>query len=305
MFGIKLGTKEEIEAIFSGPLYSCFKAYELPSALITERASGLLRGARSEGVRFTVHAPHPFNSFADMASADEDTRESSVREIMAAMDAASLIAPEAFVVHCGVTNNPRDGNGAGGERTRREALSTARGSLREIADYALLLGLHLTIENDAALPGIKAASNGDRAYIGTLCTTPEEVSFMLASAPGVGFTFDVGHAYGTANWLKKEPYKFMESMIKSAGPGRVKNIHITDIAQGVDFHMAIGRGTIDFKKVFRVLSGYTGPVILENFPEDIFASIEEIRVRYPVLDAGEPFDMEKIRAFCNALGWGA
>ena len=117
----------------------------------------------------------------------------------------------------------------------------------------------------------------------------------------MGFTFDVGHAYGTANWLKKEPYKFMESMIKSAGPGRVKNIHITDIAQGVDFHMAIGRGTIDFKKVFRVLSGYTGPVILENFPEDIFASIEEIRVRYPVLDAGEPFNMEKIRAFAMRL----
>ncbi len=305
MFGIKLGTKEEIEAIFNGPLYSCFKAYELPSSLITPRAAGLLGRARSEGVKFTAHAPHPFNSSADMASADEDMRESSVKEIMAAMDAAALIAPEAFVVHCGVTNNSRCGNHADGERTRREALSTARRSLREIADYALPLNLHLTIENDAALPGIKAVSNGDRAYIGTLCTTPEEVSFMLDSVSGVGLTFDVGHAYGTANWLKREPYRFMESMIKSAGAGRVKNIHITDIEQGVDFHMAIGKGTIDFKKVFKVLSGYSGPVILEIFPQDIFASIEEIRGRYSILDPEELFDMGKIRAFCNALGWGA
>ncbi len=171
MFGIKLGTNEEIDAIFSKGLYPCFKVYELPSSLLTPRARAPLDRARADGVRFTVHAPHPFNSPIDLASPDDDIRESSVAVIEAAMDAASRIAPEAFVVHCGVTNNPAVKNGADGERTRREALSTALESLREIADCAMTLNLPLTIENDAALPGIKAASNGDSAEsLATRCS---------------------------------------------------------------------------------------------------------------------------------------
>jgi N-acetylneuraminate synthase len=306
--GIKLGTREEIIAIFeSQTLYTCFGVYELPASKIDGDTLQLLKSAGDKGVRFTVHAPHPFNSDVDIASADDGIRDQAVDLVKEAINVAGYFSAEVVVVHCGLTNNyieVVERRGLTSKRTRKDALQAARESLSELYPHSKNAGVCLTIENDAALPGIQADSNETRSNVGVLGTTPDEMAFLLDGFEASGLTFDIGHAYGTANYLRRNPYDFMKSIINSVGMERIKNVHLTDIIGSVDYHVAVGDGGIDFSRVLPLFQEYDGPLIVENFPIDLYKSIERIRPLYSsLLDRQNNFDLIDVKEFCVKMGW--
>lgn len=305
--GIKLGSKEEIITIFkTDSLYSCFGVYELPAAIIDREALCLLKSAGDNGVRFTIHAPHPFNSNGDLASPDDRVREEAIDSIKSAIDIAAHLPAEVIVIHCGIINHcgkVKRGGTLAFKRTIDDALQIAKDSLLRLYDRSKDAGVCLAIENDAALPGIDA-DDETRANMGGICQTAHEIAYILDGLKELGLTFDIGHSYGTANYLKKEPYDFMGSVIDSVGVERIKNVHLTDIVGKVDYHVAVGDGTIDFYKVFSLLKEYRGPIIIENFPDDIYKSIENIHaVCKSLLDKHDEINLADVRRFCINMGW--
>ncbi len=305
--GIKLGTKEEIDAILgSEKLYTCFSVYELPASIIHRKALSLLKSAYGNGVRFTIHAPHPFNSNGDIASPDNRVREEAIDSIRSAIDIAAHLPAEVIVIHCGIINHcgkVKRGGTLAFKRTIDDALQIAKDSLLRLYDYSKDAGVCLTIENDAVLPGIDT-DDETRANMGGICQTVHEITYILDGLRELGLTLDIGHSYGTANYLKKEPYDFMRSVINSIGIERIKNVHLTDIIGSVDYHVAVGDGTIDFCKVFSLLKEYRGPIILENFPNDIYKSIENLHaVCKSLIDKHGEIDLADVRRFCIKMGW--
>jgi sugar phosphate isomerase/epimerase len=305
--GIKLGTKKEISTIFKNDsLYTCFGIYELPTTIIDEENISLLRAAFNKGIRFIVHAPHPFNAGIDIASLDQKTRKKSIDCIKDAIDIADKLSAEAVVIHCGLTNDYRkiEKGILKAKRSRRDALQAAKESLLKLVQYLKGRETCLTVENDAALPSIEAESNKTRFDIGTLCVTAEEIVSMLDGLRNLGVTFDIGHAYGSAKYLRKDPYVFMRKIINSIGIEKIRNIHLSDIAASIDYHVAVGEGSIDYNRVFPLLEDYAGPVIFENFPLDIYKSLEKTyRFYNSFLVKHGKFDLEKTKKFCMKLGW--
>lgn len=306
--GIKLGSKNEIIRIFgSEGLYNSFGVYELPSALIDKETFCILKAAGKGDVRFILHAPHPFNSNVDIASTDDKVRKEAVDSIKSAIDTAGELAAEAVVTHCGLTNpyyGAKIQKDTTSKRGNEDALQTAKKSLAELSVYSKNAGVCLTIENDAALPGIDADSDEMRFNFGTVGATVDSIVYLLNGLTNLGFTFDIGHSYATANYFKKDPYESMKAIIDAVGFDRIKNVHITDIVGSVDYHVAIGEGTIDFSRVFPLLEGYDGPMIIENFPVDIYKSVERISHLYnSFFDRQYAFNPINAKKLCARMGW--
>lgn len=306
--GIKLGSKNEIIRIFgSEDIYNSFGVYELPSTLLDKEAFSVLKAAGKGDVRFILHAPHPFNSNVDIASANNKVRKEAVDSIKSAIDIASELPAEAVVTHCGLTNpyyGAKTPKNTTPKRNKEDALQTAKMSLVELGVYSKNAGVCLTIENDAALPGIEADSDERRFNFGTVGTTADSIVYLLNGLANLGFTFDIGHSYATANYFKKDPYEFMKTIIDAVGINRIKNVHMTDIVGSIDYHVAVGEGTIDFSKVFPLLEGYNGPMIIENFPADIYKSAERIAHLYnSFFDRQYAFNPINAKNLCARMGW--
>lgn len=306
--GIKLGSRSEIIRIFgSESFYNSFSVYELPSILIDKETFSVLKAAGKGGIRFILHAPHPFNSGVDIASADDKIRKNAIDSIKSAIDIAGALPAEAVVTHCGLTNpyyGVKTQKNTLPKRTGEDALQTAKVSLAELSAYSINTGVCLTIENDAALPGIEAGSDEMRFRFGTVGATADSIVYLLNGLTNLGFTFDIGHSYATANYFKKDPYEFMQTIIDAVGICRIKNVHITDIVGSIDYHVAIGEGTIDFSKVFPLLEGYEGPMIIENFPADIYKSAERIAHLYnSFFDGQSVFSPINAKKLCAGMGW--
>jgi sugar phosphate isomerase/epimerase len=108
----------------------------------------------------------------------------------------------------------------------------------------------------------KAADKGITICLENLSESASHMDLPFKELPLLNLTLDLGHA----QLLTKEnrSYEFIENY-----PGRIKHIHLHDNRGGDsyrdDLHLSPGKGTIDFKRIFKELKriGYDQTVTLE------------------------------------------
>jgi sugar phosphate isomerase/epimerase len=113
--------------------------------------------------------------------------------------------------------------------------------------HAAKAGLGLMIEN---LPGD--------------FNTPEQLGELLDPVPELGLHLDIGHA----NLLV--PFNTTEPILNNYG-SRLRHVHLHDNkGGGADLHMALGTGTVDYRRAIRALKacGYDQTITLEVFAPD-------------------------------------
>ena len=96
--------------------------------------------------------------------------------------------------------------------------------------------------------------------INTPQDTVRNVSKILNEVPELFLHIDIGHA----NLFGKKPEDFIKTFHT-----RLKHVHVHDNNAGKDLHLPVGCGTIDWKRVIRLLKEYYDETItLEVFSRD-------------------------------------
>ncbi|MFZ9937967.1 MAG: sugar phosphate isomerase/epimerase family protein [Luteolibacter sp.] len=202
----------------------------------------------------SFHAP--FADRIDISSPDAAQRSTSVRELMAACDAAAILHAGFVVLHPGPERAGKPPPHEWYERMRHAA-----DSLNEVALHCRHLGLVLLLEN--MLPHLMFGHVSD-------------VMFLLGAIreTNVGTCLDTGHAF-----LSKDLRTVVHKL-----SGHLRMIHVNDNLGDKDSHLSPGDGAIDWISLIRQLRewNFHGPFILEladsgESPEQIMARARKAR----------------------------
>jgi sugar phosphate isomerase/epimerase len=176
---------------------------------------------------------------------DPAIREIALRRYRQSIDFAEALGAGAIVVHSGFDIlNKRDLEG--------RYFAHFASSLRSVAAEARRKGIRLVVEN-------------------TFEPSPDSIldAVEAAGADNVGLLFDVAHhhIYGKTplpEWLGR-------------WAGRIEEVHVTDNNGDWDYHLAPGRGGIDFAAFFSILKGFAIRPVFTFEPHDIEAFADTTR----------------------------
>jgi len=194
----------------------------------------LKRSLKSMNMKTVVHAP--FTGFNLMALSP-DHREASVKGIKASIDIARELDSNIVTIHAGETNKFSErGNLA------KKAL---KDSMQSLIDYASLSGVRLSVENLPVKQGFS------KSYPSTI----EEAEEILSKFKELEFCIDIGHFH-------KSGIDVYEAAKQLAGRSNCVHLHDSTITED---HLVIGKGDIDFGRVFSALTvgGFKGAVLIE------------------------------------------
>ena len=193
----------------------------------------------------TLHAP-----FVDMSPGAIDPMVKSVTQLRfrQIMNVAAILKPRAAVFHAGYDRWRYSG--------RKDIwLDNSLDTWARVMDSASKTGMRVAVEN-------------------VFDEDPEALSMLIekVNSPDFGFCFDTGHF----NIFSTVP---MEQWFDNLGK-RLVEVHLHDNDGTDDFHWALGRGDIDFKKFFHLLRRHSAqPVytIEAHDKDDVEVSIEKVR----------------------------
>jgi sugar phosphate isomerase/epimerase len=202
----------------------------------------------------SFHAP--FADRIDISSPDPAQRAASVREVIAACNAAATLRACYVVLHPGPE---REGRPPPGEWYQR--MHHAADSLNEVAAHCRHTGLVLLLEN--MLPHLMFGHISDMMFLlGAIRET------------NVGTCLDTGHAF-----LSKDLRTVVHKL-----SGHLRMLHVNDNLGDRDSHLSPGEGAIDWISLIRQLREWSfhGPLILEladsgESPEKIMTRAREAR----------------------------
>ncbi|MBP2132307.1 sugar phosphate isomerase/epimerase [Methanomicrobium sp. W14] len=182
------------------------------------------------GLKASVHAPF---SDLNLASMNYPIYNESVRQLSECVRLASDIT-ERVTIHPGYLS-------PAAKLVPDKVWSLHKDALRQIGSVAEEYGVLACLEN---MPDI-----GD-----FLCKDPEEIFGMVDRVEGFGVTIDVGHA-NTAGML--------DGFLKKTG--LASHMHLHGNFGEKDEHLPVGKGNIDWKKVFSTIkSNYSGICVVEG-----------------------------------------
>ncbi|EJG06833.1 Xylose isomerase domain-containing protein TIM barrel [Methanofollis liminatans DSM 4140] len=182
----------------------------------------------STGLAVTVHAP-----YADLnpASINDPIWRESVRQICSCIEHAADLT-DRVTMHPGYLS-------PAGKLLPEKVWEQQKEALRVIGRCACDHGVVACLENMINIPEF-------------LCHDPLELLGITEGIEGIGITFDIGHA----NTVRKVD-GFL-AQIKNAS-----HLHIHDNHGSSDEHLALGDGTINWKKVgHAIAAGYGGEVVV-------------------------------------------
>ena len=183
---------------------------------------------------YSFHAP--FADHIDITSTDEAVRRQSVREMIAAADAAAELGVRRFVIHPGPEKDTIP------DHERLQRMQWAVDSLNTLVRRCGELGLALTLEN--MLPHLFFGRTRDVLWIlGALDSTE------------VGICLDTGHAHLSGD-LPTVAHKLS---------GHLWMVHASDNHGHYDDHLPPGQGQIDWRALLSQLSrrAFSGMIMLE------------------------------------------
>ena len=193
----------------------------------------------------TLHAP-----FMDLNPGAVDPMVRSVTQVRfrQLLDAAAILKPRAAVFHAAYDRWRYGG--------RKDIwLDYSIDTWRKVMDTASRIGIRVAVEN-------------------VFDEDPDALALLIEKInhPDFGFCFDTGHF----NLFSKVP---LERWFERLGANLVET-HLHDNDGTADAHRAVGRGNIDFDKVFGLMNERSQrPVftIEAHEKEDIEASLERVR----------------------------
>lgn len=207
----------------------------IPSKFDLERRRRLRNLLRKLNLEATLHS---CSWDLNIASLNPSIRKTSVRLVEESIDLAEDLEVELVVVHPGRMSSSKG--------SREETYSILVEALDELKERAQAKGTVLALEN---------MENRQREII----TTPVDLRQLLETLHSnrlVGLV-DVAHAN-----MVLDPSRFLTECLEILG-----HVHVSDNNGSAPVHLPLGRGSIDFKKIFRILAKqrYGGKVIVEGF----------------------------------------
>ncbi|MEM2281763.1 MAG: sugar phosphate isomerase/epimerase [Candidatus Bathyarchaeia archaeon] len=215
-------------------------------ALNKRRALRLREIGKTQGLRFSVHAP-----FADIniASPSNCILKAMIKRLEKSIRLASLLKADVWVFHPGLkTGISMFYPGVDWTQNRE----TAKALYRIAENY----GVEIAIEN-----------------------VPEPYPFLMKSVEhfkkfykeideNIGLALDVGHAN-----LNGQIELFLKTF-----PDKIVHIHAHDNCGREDEHLGVGHGTVDWRKFAEVLrqTGYNKTVVVESV-EHVQESVERLK----------------------------
>ena len=199
----------------------------------------------TSGFSLSIHAPFKYN---DLTAPCKPIREASLVEAKAAVDYAARLDAEFVVVHVGH-------NTIYSRENYRQLLGNCPARL---FDYAYSRGMQLLVEN------IPARFEFDRGFPATPQEFRELENILERK---VGVCFDPPHAMASG----LDVY----ACARSLAP-RIVEVHLQDGSRTSE-HLALGKGEIDFKRLFHSLGEFDGAMTLELFRiSDLEASLARL-----------------------------
>lgn len=184
----------------------------------------------STGLLVSVHAPY---SDLNLASLNHPIWRESIRQIRCCIRYAAELT-DRVTIHPGYLSPL-------GKLAPDMAWRQQKAALDEIGKEAEDCGVLACVENMISIRDF-------------LCRYPEEILGLTEGIPGIGITFDLGHA--NTNGL-------VDAFL--AHIGEADHLHIHDNHGQSDEHLALGDGTIPWQKAGRTIARYyTGPVVIEG-----------------------------------------
>lgn len=186
----------------------------------TEKVSGIKKLLDSYDLKYFIHAP---SIDVNLASLNPGLRRASERMILRAVSFAAKIDAELFVSHVGRLSRDYPSRLVG------RSVENAMSSLRKLVQASNDLGVVFTIEND----------HNSRDHI--LLGYTDQLKFLIEST-GCKLTFDVGHANTVG---KIEDFTNLLNKF-------IVNVHLHDNNGIEDEHLPLGKGNIDFVRMFKM-----------------------------------------------------
>lgn len=142
------------------------------------------------------------------------------------------------------------------EKSKKVIINNYIKSLRELVAYANKIGIRLMLEN-----------SGERGEI----TKFEDIKKIIDNVPGLYCHMDLGHVF---IW---DGMKGIEKYLKTF-KNKLIHIHMHDNNGKQDEHIAIGKGKIDYKKVYKWIKeiNYNNTITLEVFGKDRKAAVNSM-----------------------------
>jgi sugar phosphate isomerase/epimerase len=189
--------------------------------------------SNSYDFKYSVHAP---NIDINLASVNPFLRSAFKKTILKVVVFATELDAGLLVSHVGRLSRDYP------QKLVRKAMKNAIDSLRKINQLSSNLGIIFTIEND----------HKSNDYV--LAGYPEQIEYLIENV-GCKLTFDIGHAntIGKIEDFTKLLDKF------------IVNVHLHDNDGKVDEHLPIGKGSINFVRVFKKMKDWRSkkPLIIE------------------------------------------
>ncbi|HWP34435.1 MAG TPA: sugar phosphate isomerase/epimerase family protein, partial [Thermodesulfobacteriota bacterium] len=216
--------------------YGCQHPANFPQTFDRARIRRVRALAARVGIRAGLHSA----SFVNTAELMPTVRKAAVAHLREYVDLAAALGCEYLVIHCGFHFS------AYLDRVRAALHET----LAQALAYAERRRVPLVIENMNRLP-----AGSEVQYLGVSADELAAIFERFAS-PYLGLALDVAHAA----LLPGGVARFVRTF-----PERIRAVQLSDNRGGVDEHLAIGAGTIDFGRVLRLLAGigFAGPLVIE------------------------------------------
>ncbi len=239
--------------------FSCQNPVNFPQAFDRARIRRVRALVERSGIRCGLHSA----SFVNTAEIMPTVRQAAEAHLREYVDLTRALGCEYLVVHCGFHFSVYL------DRVRSALYET----MARCVEYGERRGVPLVIENMNRLPG-----DSEFQYLGV---TVEECRalFRRIRSPYLGLALDVAHCEllpgGTGPFVR-------------AFPDRIHSVHLSDNRGRIDEHLAIGEGTIDFRRVLGALRriNFGGPLIIELF--DVPKKLRSHRRLLALLGAAAP-----------------
>ena len=175
----------------------------------------------------SLHAPY---ANVDLASKDSFKRESSLKLMMKSLDYCAELECPIMVLHPNSSESLK-------YLTRKAMKRNTIDSVKTLADYARDLNVKVALEN--------LHEHGVKRFGSTISDL--KLIIRNVGSDSVGICFDTGHA----NMIRWEGFS-PEKEIRRVGK-KLFTLHLHDNDGLEDRHWPLGRGTIDWYKVFEAL----------------------------------------------------
>lgn len=196
---------------------------------------------KAYGLDMVVHAPVVE---VDLGNIRENIRKAAVDAIKGSVRVAEILGSDLLVTHCGYKPFSSKKSAFTQEQKIIQSMAwkrcseTLHKSLAQIASFGDDCGVRIGIENtDSPHSYIYSAEDFNR----------------YEDIPNIYSVFDVGHAN-----CKGKPYEYAEKV-----NGKLVEVHFSDNDGKLDTHSPLGKGNIDFRRIFDGLKGFSGNMLLD------------------------------------------